>query len=159
MDDVAKGIGVRKASLYHHFPEGKAQLVLEIADLANAEDAEGFKRALESATTVHDGLLGVARYVVGARRQNSVILRDAMRFMAQSHQQHIYNAFFEGQYLPLRAALEAAVKRGELRPHDTERSAWAFLGLLSEMTADDTSESQESLAQFIVGLVLHGLNA
>jgi AcrR family transcriptional regulator len=158
MESVAQAIGVRKASLYHHFPEGKEQLVLEIADLANMQDAAGFKRALETHRTMRSQLLAVARYVIGERRQTSVILRDAMRFMADTHQQHIYRAFFEGQYLPLQSALKAGIARGELRRHDTERSTWAFLGLLSELSTAEDDSSRASLATFIVGLMLDGLN-
>ena len=157
MDAVAQAIGVRKASLYHHFPEGKEQLVLEIADDANAQDAAGFRSALASSQSVRRQLMSVARYVIGERRQTSLILRDAMRFMARSHQDHIYRAFFEGQYVPLRAALEAGVERGELRPHDTERSTWAFLGLLSELGLNPQEPDGEALAAFIVGLVMDGL--
>lgn len=159
MDAVADAIGVRKASLYHHFPEGKEQLVLEIADDVNAQDASGFAQALESSAAVRERLLALARYVIGERRQTSVVLRDAMRFMTAAHQQHIYRRFHDGQYAPLHAALEAGVAQGELRTHDTSRSAWAFLGLLSEMTVNENEPSSEPLAQFIVGLVLDGLSA
>lgn len=160
LEAVAQAIGVRQPSLYHHFPEGKEQLVLEIADLANAQDASGFARALGSGRTVRDQLTEVARYVIGERRQTSTILRDAMRFMAERHQHHIYTRFYEGQYVPLRAALEAGVTRGELRVHDTGRSTWAFLGLLSEMNVQENEPDGEAvLAQFIVGLVMDGLSA
>jgi AcrR family transcriptional regulator len=158
LEAVAQAIGVRQPSLYHHFPEGKEQLVLEIADLANAQDASGFARALDLGRTVRDQLTEVARYVIGERRQTSSILRDAMRFMAEGHQRHIYTRFYEGQYVPLRAALEAGVVRGELRTHDTGRSAWAFLGLLSEMNVQEDEPDGEPLAQFIVGLVMDGLS-
>lgn len=159
MDAVADAIGVRKASLYYHFPEGKEQLILEIADGVNAQDASGFAQAIESATSVRERLLALARYVIGERRQSSVVLRDAMRFMTPDHQQHIYQRFYDGQYAPLHATLEAGVVSGELRPHDLTRSAWAFLGLLSEMTTSEDEPSSEPLAQFIVGLVLDGLSA
>ena len=159
MDAIADAIGVRKPSLYYHFPQGKEQLILEIADDVNAQDAGGFARALESSASVRERLLAVARYVIGERRQTSVVLRDAMRFMTADHQQHIYQRFYNGQYTPLHAALEAGMVNGELRTHDTSRSAWAFLGLLSEMTVAEDESSGEPLAQFIVGLVLDGLSA
>jgi AcrR family transcriptional regulator len=157
MEAVAQQIGVRKASLYYHFPEGKEQLVLEIADDANAHAAEGFARGLKN-ITLRTQLLAVATYVIGQRQRTSATLRDAMRFMAEAHQQHIYKRFFEGQYVPLRAAFDAAVRRGELRAHDTERSTWAFLGLLSEMSTLEGDADGNPLAEFIVGLMLDGLS-
>lgn len=159
MEAVAQAIGVRQPSLYHHFPEGKEQLVLEIADLANAQDASGFARALKKSRTIRGQLMAVAKYVIGERRRTSAILRDAMRFMAQDHRQHIYSHFFEGQYVPVQAAFEAGVARGELRKHDIGRSAWAFLGLLSELDIQEAESDGEALAQFIVGLMIDGLSA
>jgi AcrR family transcriptional regulator len=157
MDAIAEAVGIRKASLYHHFPAGKDELILEIANRSSDEGARCFTQALESNGGIRSQLTELARAIIGKRQQDYAVLRDAMRFMASEHQTHIYQEFYNGQFKHLHTALEQAVARGELQTHDTERSTWAFLNLLSEMKLREDETSSEELVEFIVTLMLHGL--
>lgn len=155
MDAVAEAAGVRKASLYHHFPEGKEQLVLEIAERAIRHDAQGIERAVETGATAQERLRNVAAFVFRERRRTDRVLQDAARFMPAEHGRHVYGLFLDHHFTPVRAVLEDGVASGELRPHDTERGAWAFLGLVSEMNMlpDD---NRDDLAEFVAGLFVNG---
>jgi AcrR family transcriptional regulator len=157
MDAIAEAIGVRKASLYHHFPAGKDEIILEIADRSTTEGALSFMQALESSNGIRAQLTSLAREIIGKRQQDFAVLRDAMRFMANEHQTHIYQQFYNGQFKPLHRAIKQAVTQGELRKHDTERSTWAFLSLLSELRLREGETNGGKLAEFIVALMLSGL--
>jgi AcrR family transcriptional regulator len=159
MDEIANLVGVRKASLYHHFPAGKDEIILEIANRSATQVALSFTRALESENDIGNQLKQIARAILGKRQQDYAVLRDAIRFMDASHQTHIYQQFYNGQYKPLHNALEQAVKNGGLREHDTEQSTWAFLSLLSELRLRDGDTNNEQLADFIVSLMLNGLHS
>jgi AcrR family transcriptional regulator len=158
MESIAKAVGVRKASLYHHFPAGKDELILKIADRSTTQAALYFTQALESNTGIRAQLTSLAQVIIGKRQQDFAVLRDAMRFMKTEHQAHIYQQFYEGQFKNLHVAIEQAVARGELPKHDTERSTWAFLSLLSELKLREDEASNQELVEFIVTFTLNGLS-
>jgi AcrR family transcriptional regulator len=159
MDDVAKAIGVSKAALYHHFPEGKEQLVLEIAESEIAKDTKGIEEAIATGKTTRKKLENIATFVFTHHRQTSRILRDAMRFMPGEHQKRIYSMFYEQHYKRVLAVIQQGVRQKEFRRHDTEKSAWAFMGLLSEMNSLEPNLDKKELAIFVVDLLIKGLHA
>jgi AcrR family transcriptional regulator len=159
MDDIAKKVGVSKAALYHHFPEGKEQLVLEIAEYEIAKDTLGIEAAIQTGKTTRKKLENIATFVFTQHRQTSRILRDAMRFMPSEHQQRIYGMFYEQHYKKILDVIQKGVRQKEFRRHDTERSSWAFMGLLSEMNSPEPNLDKKELATFVVDLLIKGLHA
>lgn len=155
MDAVAEATGVRKASLYHHFPEGKEALVLEFAEQAIDFDAAGFQQAIETHATARGQLEAIARHISGQRRETARVLRDAMRFMRAEHQEHLYKRFYQAHYLKVKAVMDLGVKRKEFKRHDTEFSAWAFLDLMSEMKS--SQYGVEEVAARVVELIVEGI--
>ena len=156
MDAVARTIGVRKASLYHHFPEGKEQLVMEFAQQEITFDALAFQRALEANHNARARLLAIAQHITGARRETAMVLQDSMRFLQGEHQRQIFGQFYQEQYLRVKRVFDDGVSSGELKLHDTEFSAWAFMGLMSEMNRVD-GYTQEELAARVVELLMEGV--
>jgi AcrR family transcriptional regulator len=159
MEEVAEKIGVSKAALYYHFPQGKEQLILEVAEGEIAKDTKGIEEAITSNKTVRKKLEGIATFVFTYHRQTGRILRDAMRFMPQEHQQRIYGMFYEQHYKRVLGVIVEGVKQKEFRRHDTEKSAWAFMGLLSEMNALEPNLDKKELASFVVDFVIRGIHA
>ncbi|WP_295822823.1 TetR/AcrR family transcriptional regulator [uncultured Deinococcus sp.] len=157
MDAVAERVHVRKASLYHHFPEGKEQLVLLIADEAISEGSEGIAQAIGAHTSARRRLIAIATYIFSGTVQIGRVLRDALRFMPEDHQRRVYEQFYRQHYLQVLRVMDEGVETGELRPHDTGRSAWAFLDLASEMGSGGEAHRDAELAAWIVGLMLDGL--
>lgn len=159
MDAVAKAIGVRKASLYHHFPGGKEQMILEIAERAIAEDRVGIASAIKAHTTARDRLTAVATHVFSGSVQTGRVLRDALRFMTQEHQDRIFTNFYQHYFLEVQAVMREGIESNELKNHDSERSAWAFWDLVSEMGTGGELPRDAALATWIVNLMIDGLRA
>lgn len=157
LDAVARRVGVRQASLYHHFPGGKDQLILEVARQAVERDAQGFGQAIGRHPTAQGRLRATARFILSGPGRTGRMVQEAMRFLDEAHQAQIYDAFYQGEYLALRRVFEDGVRSGELRPHDTARSTWAFLDLTEQLGANPAEASQTDLADWIVDLLLHGL--
>lgn len=158
MDAVAGAIGIRKASLYHHFPGGKDELMMTIAERLIEYDADGFQRSIESHQTARERLEAMADFIFSDRRQTDRVLRDALRFMPEAHQKSISEGFFRHLFSRVRATFEHGVTQGEFRAHDTELSAWAFLGLVSELNGESNA-ARPDLAARVVGMLVDGLHA
>jgi AcrR family transcriptional regulator len=159
MEEIAEKIGVTKAALYYHFPEGKEQLVLEIAEGEIAKDTKGIEEAINTGKTTRKRLENIATFVFTQHRQTSRILRDAMRFMPSEHQKRIYEMFYDQHYKQVLGVIQKGVRQKEFRRHDTEKSAWAFMGLLSEMNSPEPNLDKKELASFVVDLLIKGLHA
>lgn len=157
MDSVASAIGVRKASLYHHFQGGKDELMLEIAERLVIHDGSGFQRALNGQTSTRAQLEAMAAFVFEDRQRTERVLRDALRFMPEEHQRQIASRFYPEVFNRVLAVFEAGIERGELRPHDARLSTWAFMGLISELNEPRLHTTWPDLATRLVSLLMDGL--
>lgn len=158
MDDVAKAVGVRKATLYYHFPEGKEEIVLAVADQMMTEDETGIQNAYQSKSTTREQLCAIAEYAFLQRTDGARVLRDALRFISPEHQQKVFLRFRTKQFDLVHQVFEAGVKNQELRLHNTLLSAWAFMGLLSEM-ADFPEMKPPELARALTKMLIEGLES
>ncbi len=156
MDDVAKAIGVRKATLYYHFPDGKEELVLAVADQMMSEDEIGIENAYQSQGTAREQLCAIAEYAFTQRTDGARVLRDALRFIGPEHQQKVFQRFRTKQFNVVHQVFEIGIKNQELRLHNTLLSAWAFMGLLSEM-ADFPEMKPSELARALITMFVEGL--
>lgn len=101
-----------RGALYHHFPEGKKQLFVEVVDVVDHQLHEGFDEVaatidspLEQITAGFDLLLGLAADRDFAR----IILIEAAAVMP--------GAWTDGsEFLLLQDALRRAMDAGEIRP-------------------------------------------
>ncbi len=159
MEAVAQGVGIRKASLYHHFPGGKDELMMVVAERFVAREEAGFSAAIGSAHSAFLQLEALARWVFSEGRQTESLLREAVRYMPKAHQQRIGEHFFRRLFLPVQGVLERGVSQGEFRVHDTELSAYAFMGLLSEMSHSSHLKASANLEGRLLNLFIHGIHA
>jgi AcrR family transcriptional regulator len=162
MDEVAKMVGIRKPSLYHYFPEGKDQMLLEVMEDLIAKDALGIEAAIAGGSTVRQKLEAIANYVFMQQRQTDRVLSQSAPFLPKDHQATIFQMFFAKHYQPIQAVFLEGIKHKHLRLHDTERSTWAFLGLISEMNAlmlSGQQRNQTEMATWLVGVLIDGLHS
>ena len=156
MNALAKAVGVRKASLYHHFPEGKEQLVLEMLERMIHHHSVGYQAAIDKGASVAERLEAIFRFSQKEAAGLSSIVVDSVRFLSEEHQTHVSALFFENQYERIRSVLADGVTAGELREHDVTLSTWMFLSSMSEL-GRVTDLKDANLAKRVVRLFLGGL--
>ncbi len=157
MDAIAAHISIRKASLYHHFPDGKDQIMLEIGERLVATYSTGFQNAIGTGRTTRERLEIMATFTFDDTNQSGKVLRDTMRFMLPQHRQRLEQLFFTQIFAKVHEVIETAMTNQELRVHDTRFSAFSFLSLLSEMNAPEHRTTWPDLPQRVTDLLLGGL--
>jgi AcrR family transcriptional regulator len=156
MEDVARTVGVTKATLYHHFASKE---VLVVATLHHVLEREGRRtqEVIATAGTARGQLEALATLAFSRQPQTQRILRmveDVQRFLPEEAWGELFVRFMAASHAPLEAILKRGIEQGEFRTHDTTFSAWAFMGLLSEFTnlPSDQAETQRvrQLLEFVV---------
>jgi AcrR family transcriptional regulator len=160
LEAVAGRIGIRKASLYHHFPGGKEELMLEIAYGILKRDEEGFKRAIASSATASGQLRAVARWMASGPGPTELVLQDSMRFLPEKHQTDLTQSFFAKLYEPIQAVIVAGVSSKEFRAHDVELSTWSLLAMLAEIHKMlPHTKNPKTLPDRLINFFIRGLHA
>lgn len=159
MDDVAAGIGVRKASLYHHFPGGKEALIVELA-LRTLDGLDTrLHAALHGQSTTAQRLRAVIDWHRGGPQGTQARLREIAATLPGPHQHRVLQALITQLFTPIEQVFLDGQARGELRPHDARRMGVAFLAVLSGL--DETGMPPQSDAEVtaVLTLFLRGLGA
>ncbi|WP_030547833.1 TetR/AcrR family transcriptional regulator [Streptomyces albus] len=131
LEEIAKTVGVKKASLYHHFPGGKAEIFTEVAHRYIDEAGEVLRTAMTAGETLRERLESVvATYALGT--YNSTLglrVYDATRHLDDATRTEISRRYVERLIAPMTALMADAVAAGELRKADPGFLATAFLEL------------------------------
>ncbi|MFJ3561294.1 TetR/AcrR family transcriptional regulator, partial [Streptomyces anulatus] len=161
LDDIAKAVDVKKASLYHHFPGGKPALFMEVADHYTKEAAALLQSALATPGTLRDKLLALAAsYAHGT--YNSALSNQiyyAIRHLEDDQRAEVSHAYVRGLIQPVTDLMAQAVATGELRQADPGFLATAFMELAATVRPpqdDCTTAAADRLAQDVVDLFLRG---
>lgn len=157
MDAIAKQIGITKATLYHYFPAGKDDLILAVAHQVLQRHQEGISQAIAHEVAPRDQLKAIARWMFSGNGQVDRILRDAGRFLPESHSTAIFRGFMESLYMPIQNVLKAGIAEGDFRPHDTAFMAWTVLTLLGGFEAHRQHMAPEELAYRLTEIIFNGI--
>jgi AcrR family transcriptional regulator len=159
MDDVANGIGVRKPSLYHHFPAGKEQLILEIAMKVMAEFEVRLLEALRDQITVRDQLNAIVYWRLASPLGTERRVREAAGHMSPESQQQIFTALVGQLFAHVHRVFASGIETGELRKHNARLVSTAFMSVISELVEMQQTPSTALEVQEIVDLFITGVGA
>ena len=159
LDAVAQAVGIRKASLYHHFPRGKDELFVAVVERCTALDGEQVAQALAGVSSTFERLRAIAHHfnqVAQTRPYHA--LADMAAHLPEQHRDFVRRLVDKRVLAPVRAVLAEGVARRELRRCDPGLAALAFVMLmasLGKIANDDPRRA--ALPDFIVSVFADGL--
>lgn len=159
MERVARLLGVRTPSLYHHFPGGKDELLLALADHCSREDGEAIARIVASDGDPLDRLHAVARHFsasIGRHPYRQLTeLRSRLPAEARSR---IQDWFAQRVEQPLLQLLDEGIAARQFRCIDPEIFVRAFLTLVINMEVFEITDAKRAgLPDFLVDLLVEGI--
>jgi AcrR family transcriptional regulator len=159
--DIADELGIKQASLYYHFPAGKEQIFVAMADRLFERHREGLEAALADAGDLRTQLRAVANWFSSQPPVKILGMFHAdIPALSREHVQHLELMARDAMYLPLREAFVAAQARREIRPTHPDLLAGSFLWLMDGLSYGQTrlgAPAREVMADDLISVLMDGL--
>jgi AcrR family transcriptional regulator len=160
--DIADELGIKQASLYYHFPEGKEQIFVAMAERLFERHREGLEAALEEAgSDLNAQLHAVAGWFSSQPPVKILGMFHAdIPALNHEHVQRLQGMARDAMYLPLRKAFVAAQEREEIRPAHPDLLAGSFLWLMDGLSYGQTrigAPSRAVMADDLISILMDGL--
>jgi AcrR family transcriptional regulator len=161
--DIADALGMKQASLYYHFPQGKEELYVAVAERAFARHYAGMAAALSGNATLEVRLNRVAAWFGSQPRMCLMGMVHAdLPALHPEQTRSVTQSAFLGLFRPLVEAFANAQAQGEIGTAEPNMLAGAFLALLDAlsigMTMSHTPERMTMAAE-LINLFLNGARA
>ena len=163
MQDIARELGIRQASLYYHVPQGKEQLFVEVATRGFEQHRLGLHAALDQADpTLEAQLRAAARWFASQPSMNLLGMMHAdMPALSDENHRLLNRLAAASLFEPVSAAFKAAVDREEIRPMQSDLMAGAFLALMDGIAYSSDHQPGTPprlvMAEAIISILLDGL--
>lgn len=158
--DIADALGIKQASLYYHFPGGKEELYVAVAERVFANHYAGVAEALKG-ETLEEQLHAVAEWFAGQRQICLLgMIHADLPALQPQHTQSVQMAAMMGIFRPLSEAFGAAMARGEIVQHNPHLLAGAFLSLLDGLMIAQlmgNAPDRSAVAGQLISVLLDGV--
>lgn len=160
--DIADELGIRQASLYHHFPHGKEELFVEVTERAMNRHAEGMRNTIATAPEdVECQLKAIARWMLSQPPIDMArMVRSDMVEIDESHRHRLMQSALRSLVLPIEAVFDRGIDREDLRQVGHSRLlASSFLSILEaiQVSVRFSSRPPEDMADEMIGVLMDGL--
>lgn len=163
--DIAQALQIRQASLYHHFPEGKEQLFIEVTERSLARHNRELRRVLaEAPADVREQLLAAAHWLLSQPPIDIArMVRSDMPAISPEQAQRLTQAALDSLVTPLEDALVAARERGEITFPEAYRRerllAGSLLAIIDNARVSEkyARRSAASMVENMIDVLLVGL--
>ena len=160
--ELARGLGVVKSALYHHFPGGKGDLVNGVFDRVEGRLLEEGRAAAARASGTRAKLEAMARVKVAQiaalgrlYRVSEEIVDEVEGFLVARRR-----SFLERERAALGEVLAAGVERGEVSVRNVRLVAVALQGALQQVmraVALEHTAPRDDAASELIGILFEGI--
>ena len=162
--DIASDIGIKHTSLYHHVPDGKEALYLEVMERFTTRHKHGMNAAIHASDAdVRSRLIAVADWLYQQPPLDPYrTIYSDMPAIAPEHTERITDLMYEASLKPVKDILDAAAVRGEITLADSELVAGGLFGMMKSLfTVPDmyVKGSRTAMATTLIDMVLDGLRS
>jgi AcrR family transcriptional regulator len=162
VQQVAAKLGITKAALYYHFPQGKEEIFIDLMRRHLRRLHDGLEPMIDAGGTIRERLEAIAAYIAARAPAGDVEkLRRELIHIHETHRASLRDDFHRLVVRMIVDLLRRGVEIGELREHDSEFVTWMFLnsvcGVSSECPAACFVSADAPRA--IVTLLLDGIAA
>jgi TetR/AcrR family transcriptional regulator, cholesterol catabolism regulator len=153
--DIADELGIKQASLYYHFPAGKEQLFIAMAERLFERHRDGLEEALSTGgTDLRSQLQAVARWFGSQRPVKMLGMMNAdTATLSPEHTEYLAQLARDAMYIPLRRVFVTAIERGEIRPMHPDMLAGSFLWLMDGINYGLTRTGAPPRAVMVTDLI------
>jgi TetR/AcrR family transcriptional regulator, cholesterol catabolism regulator len=160
--DIADELGIKQASLYYHFPGGKEQLFMAMAERMFERHRQGIAEALAAGSDdLRAQLRGVSAWLSSQRPMKYMgMLHTDLAALSAEHKKQLEQKAHEAMFFPMRASFFAAQERGEIRVMHPDLLTGSFLWLMDGLSYGETragAPPRQVMADEIISLMLDGL--
>ena len=158
MDRVARLLGVRTPSLYHHFPGGRDEVIVALADHCSRLDGDEIARIIASEGEPLACFHLIARYFAVANFDHPYRqLTELWDRLAPPARDLIQERFIERVERPLIQVVAKGIADKQFRDIDAETFVRAFLALMMTMQVFQiAADKRDALPDIMVDLLIDG---
>lgn len=133
--DIADALQMKQASLYYHFPEGKEELFVAVAERTFDRHRQGMEAAIaHAAPTLRAQMQALADWFASQPPLNLMGMLHADMPALSSHVRiRLGEVAYEKMFTPLRTIFQAAQQAGVVRETHPDLLAGFFLTLLDSL--------------------------
>ncbi|NDJ55035.1 MAG: TetR/AcrR family transcriptional regulator [Chloroflexi bacterium] len=160
--DIAEEIGIKHTSLYHHAPDGKEALYVEVSERLFERHQKAMNEAmLQHPEDLRAQLRAIADWLLSQPPVDSIqVVNIEMPLLERANAERLSDAAEAALLTPLRSALIAAHKRSEIGQHDFLMVAGGLIGMIESLHAVPTfgvEKAREQMAYELIDIFLEGL--
>jgi TetR/AcrR family transcriptional regulator, cholesterol catabolism regulator len=160
--DVARAVGIRQASLYHHFPDGKEKLFVEVTERALERHREGLLGAIQSAPAdLEAQLQAIAGWLLNQPPVDLArMVRSDMIEINEEDRRRLTMAALRSLLVPIEDVFGAGIERERLNRVDHNRLlASSFLAILEaiQVSTRFAHRPAQVMANEMIGVLMNGL--
>lgn len=160
--DIADELGIKQASLYYHFPDGKEQIFVAMAERLFERHREGLEQALAGAEQDLSAQLHAVAMWFNSQPPVKILgmFHSAVPALTGEHMRYLELMARDTMYMPLRRAFVAAQERGEIRTLHPDLLAGSFLWLIDGLSYGQNQSGappREEMADDLISILMDGL--
>jgi AcrR family transcriptional regulator len=162
VQQVAARIGITKAALYYHFPQGKEEIFVELMRRHLRRLHDGLEQIVSQGGATRERLEAIAVYMAARAPAGDIDkLRRELIHIDESHRAALRDEFHRRIVGTIYVLLRRGVELGELREHNSELATWMFLHSVCSLSTDcpNACALPADAPQALVALLLDGIAA